>query len=185
MWRSLYCGFWITFRLTPALLAVVLYYAYIMEHLGTGPQWNLTIKRNADLCKESLWKNILYIQTFFPFEQTVSNKAHKWLLSISTNLLLVIWIPSKGYSENIDWELSANTEAFISCRSRLNIMLADAVRGKKGSRVGKAEWGYWIMIPRDCQDWSTSWYAILAADMVRGGIGEFVNDTDGPAFLDC
>ena len=25
---------------------------------------------------------------------------------------------------------------------------------------------------------------ILAANMVRGGIGEFVNDTDGPAFLE-
>jgi hypothetical protein len=58
-------------RLTPALMAVVLFYAYVMEHVGTGPQWNMVVKKNADICKESLWRNILYIQNFYPFEQMV------------------------------------------------------------------------------------------------------------------
>jgi hypothetical protein len=72
-------------RLTPALLAVLLFYAYVMEHLGSGPQWNMTVRRNADFCKKNLWKNLLYIQNFFPFEQMVSflcNKEYPWEIFI-------------------------------------------------------------------------------------------------------
>jgi hypothetical protein len=58
-------------RLTPAVLAVGLFYAHVLEHLGTGPMWHLVVKKNADLCKDGLWRNILYIQNFFPFEKMV------------------------------------------------------------------------------------------------------------------
>lgn len=61
------------FRLTPALLAVCLYYAYVMEYLGTGPQWTSVVTANADICKTNFWKNILYIQNFYPFEEMVIN----------------------------------------------------------------------------------------------------------------
>ena len=52
--------------------------------------------------------------------------------------------------------------AFISCRCRLNIMLAGASRGKR-REVGMEEvkWDYRMFILGDCQDWRTSWYAIL------------------------
>lgn len=63
------------FRLTPALIAVVLFYAYVMEHLGAGPQWTSSVTSNADLCKTHLWRNILYIQNFFMFEEMVSEKS--------------------------------------------------------------------------------------------------------------
>ena len=53
------------------LLAVVFWYAYVMEHTGTGPQWNAVIKTNADICKENSWLNFLYVQNFFPFEEMV------------------------------------------------------------------------------------------------------------------
>ncbi|KAJ9593682.1 hypothetical protein L9F63_014777, partial [Diploptera punctata] len=74
-------------RLTPALLALVLFYAYVMEHTGDGPLWNLTVKRNADICKESFWKNILYIQTFFPFEQMCATHTHHLALDMQLSLL--------------------------------------------------------------------------------------------------
>ncbi|XP_069696138.1 nose resistant to fluoxetine protein 6-like [Periplaneta americana] len=74
-------------RLTPALLAVVLFYAYVLEHIGTGPQWNLAVKRNADLCKESFWRNILYIQNFFPFEQMCATHTHQLALDMQLSLL--------------------------------------------------------------------------------------------------
>ena len=45
------------------------------------------------------------------------------------------------------WELSANTVAFISCRSRLTIMLAGATRWR--GEVGEAEWGYHMLILGD------------------------------------
>ncbi|PNF21731.1 hypothetical protein B7P43_G10364 [Cryptotermes secundus] len=74
-------------RLTPALLAVVLFYAYVLEHLGAGPQWNLAVKRNADFCKESFWRNILYIQNFFPFEQMCATHTHQLALDMQLSLL--------------------------------------------------------------------------------------------------
>ena len=40
-----------------------------------------------------------------------------------------------------------------------------------------------MLIPGNWRDFKTSWYA-LVADMVRGGMREFVDDTDGPAFLE-
>jgi hypothetical protein len=59
-------------RLVLPLSVVLLFYAFIWEHLGTGPQWNAVVDKNADLCKESMWKNLLFIQNFYPIEDMVS-----------------------------------------------------------------------------------------------------------------
>ena len=60
------------FRLTPSLVAVVFWYAFVMEHTGSGPQWNASVKVNADMCKWNGWFNLLYIQNILPFEKMVS-----------------------------------------------------------------------------------------------------------------
>ena len=60
------------FRLSPALLAVVFWYAFVMEHIGSGPQWNSIVMANAELCKYNAWTTLLYVQNFFPFEEMVS-----------------------------------------------------------------------------------------------------------------
>lgn len=62
-------------RLVLPLAIVLLFYAYIWEHLGTGPQWSAVVDKNADLCKQNLWKNLLFIQNFYPFEDTVRSSA--------------------------------------------------------------------------------------------------------------
>lgn len=59
-------------RLVLPLAVVLLFYAYVWEHLGTGPQWSSVVDKNADLCKQSLWKNLLFIQNFYPIENMVS-----------------------------------------------------------------------------------------------------------------
>ena len=58
-------------RLLPSLLVVLLFYAWIWEHTGNGPQWNAVVTKNADICKENMWKNVFFIQNFFPFEEMV------------------------------------------------------------------------------------------------------------------
>lgn len=58
-------------RLVLPLAIVLLFYAFIWEHLGTGPQWSSIVDKNADLCKQSFWKNLLFIQNFFPIEDMV------------------------------------------------------------------------------------------------------------------
>lgn len=59
-------------RLLLPLTIVLLFYAFLFEHLSTGPQWNIVTK-NAELCQDNLWKNLLFIQNFYSFEDMVRN----------------------------------------------------------------------------------------------------------------
>ncbi|XP_063992278.1 uncharacterized protein LOC135170416 [Diachasmimorpha longicaudata] len=74
-------------RLTPPLLVVIFWYAYVMEHTGSGPQWNNIITPNADLCKQNSWTNFFYIQNFFPFEEMCATHTHQLALDMQLSLL--------------------------------------------------------------------------------------------------
>ena len=84
-------------------------------------------------------------------------------------------------------ELSANTVAFMSCRHRLTKVLAGAGRWEKGSKGGG---GRMRLSNIDTERLSRLKYKLichfkLVADMVGGGIWEFVNDVmEGQAFLE-
>ncbi|RLU27575.1 hypothetical protein DMN91_001379 [Ooceraea biroi] len=83
-----FCRFIARFiRLTPALLAVVFWYAFVMEHLGSGPLWNSIIIPNAELCKCNAWTNLLYVQNFFPFEEMCATHTHQLALDMQLSLL--------------------------------------------------------------------------------------------------
>lgn len=58
-------------RLVPQLAIVLLFYAYIWDHLGTGPQWSAVVSKNAELCQTNFWKNLLFIQNVYPLEDMV------------------------------------------------------------------------------------------------------------------
>lgn len=62
-------------RLVVPLAIILIFYAFLYEHIGTGPQWNIVTK-NAELCQTNLWKNLLFIQNFYPFEEMVGS----WLI---------------------------------------------------------------------------------------------------------
>lgn len=74
-------------RLTPALFAVVLYYAFVMEHTGSGPQWGTIVTANSDLCKANMWRNLLYIQNFFKFEEMCGPHTHQ--LALDTQMFVL------------------------------------------------------------------------------------------------
>ncbi|KAK7871932.1 hypothetical protein R5R35_009735 [Gryllus longicercus] len=74
-------------RLTPALVALVLFYGYVFEHLGQGPQWGRVVQQNADICKRNMWRNVLYIQNFFPFEDMCATHTHQLALDMQLSLL--------------------------------------------------------------------------------------------------
>ncbi|XP_015511176.1 uncharacterized protein LOC107217967 [Neodiprion lecontei] len=83
-----FCRFVTRFiRLTPVLLAVVFWYAFVMEHVGSGPQWNSVVKSNADLCKKNAWTNLLYIQNFLPFEEMCATHTHQLALDMQLSLI--------------------------------------------------------------------------------------------------
>nr|CAD7449544.1 unnamed protein product [Timema bartmani] len=88
-------------RLTPALISLVVFYAYIWEHLGNGPMWNKVVKRNADLCKMSMWRNMLYVQNFYPVEEMCATHTHQLAvdmqLSLVAPLLVYLLFVSQGW----------------------------------------------------------------------------------------
>nr|CAD7402723.1 unnamed protein product [Timema cristinae] len=98
-WKRRYLGRFI--RLTPALISMVVFYAYIWEHLGNGPMWNKVVKKNADLCKVSMWKNMLYVQNFYPIEEMCATHTHQlsldMQLSLVAPLLVYLLFVSQGW----------------------------------------------------------------------------------------
>ncbi|XP_072742660.1 uncharacterized protein [Anoplolepis gracilipes] len=94
-----FCRFIARFvRLSPALLAVVFWYAFVMEHMGSGPQWNSVIMANAELCKHNAWTNLLYVQNFFPFEEMCATHTHQLALDMQLSLfapMLVFFLQYK------------------------------------------------------------------------------------------
>ncbi|KYM99948.1 Nose resistant to fluoxetine protein 6 [Cyphomyrmex costatus] len=88
-----FCRFIARFiRLSPALLAVVFWYAFVMEHIGSGPQWNSVVMANAELCKYNAWTNLLYVQNFFPFEEMCATHTYQLALDMQLSLLAPILV---------------------------------------------------------------------------------------------
>ncbi|CAG9090511.1 unnamed protein product [Plutella xylostella] len=81
-------------RLTPALLAVVLFYAYIWDHISWGPRWGTLVTRNAELCQESWWWNILYVQNYFGMEEMCAPQTHQLALDMQLTIAggALLWI---------------------------------------------------------------------------------------------
>ena len=76
--------------------------------------------------------------------------------------------------------------AFISCRGRLTKVLAGAARRGTGSKGGGGRVRISYVDTRELAGFQNKLicHFILAADMVEGGIWEFVNNTDRSAFLE-
>jgi hypothetical protein len=56
----------------PSLGVVVLIFAFILPHLGSGPQWPLMVNENGKFCASNGWRNVLFIQNFYRAEDMVN-----------------------------------------------------------------------------------------------------------------
>ncbi|GLV31608.1 drop dead [Carabus blaptoides fortunei] len=81
-------------RITPSLVFVLLYYAYIMDIIGEGPLWNTVITPNADLCKDYWWRNLLFIQNIYPFQDMCATHTHQLALDMQLSLVapILVWL---------------------------------------------------------------------------------------------
>ncbi|KAK6625957.1 hypothetical protein RUM43_006256 [Polyplax serrata] len=79
-------------RLTPSLLAVLLFYAYVWDHLGSGPLWNTLVKQNAILCQNYMWRNLLYLQNYFAFENMCAPQTHQLALDMQLSAMAPIFV---------------------------------------------------------------------------------------------
>ncbi|KAK6625896.1 hypothetical protein RUM43_006195 [Polyplax serrata] len=51
-------------RIAPVYLLVIFFYAHFLEHLGTGPVWNMRVGREAERCRKNWWTNFLFINNY-------------------------------------------------------------------------------------------------------------------------
>ncbi|XP_062700200.1 uncharacterized protein LOC109417217 [Aedes albopictus] len=88
-------------RLTLPLIPVLIFYSVVWEHLGNGPQWGDVVVKNADLCKHNFWKNILFVQNWYPVEESCAphtfQLAVEMQLAILAPLLLIILTANPFY----------------------------------------------------------------------------------------
>ncbi|XP_053699469.1 uncharacterized protein LOC128746446 [Sabethes cyaneus] len=88
-------------RLTLPLIPVLIFYSWIWEHLGNGPQWGDVVVKNANLCKFNFWNNILFTQNWYPIEEGCAphtfQLAIEMQLSIIAPFLLIVLTKSPFY----------------------------------------------------------------------------------------
>jgi peptidoglycan/LPS O-acetylase OafA/YrhL len=63
-------------RIMPPMAALIIFATFILPKLGSGPQWNIIITFQADLCKKNCWRNFLLIHNWFGFENICMTHLH-------------------------------------------------------------------------------------------------------------
>lgn len=69
------------------MVAAISFSAWILPYIGNGPQWGPLIEENSNLCQQSFWKNIFFVQNFFPVQEQCS--PHLQQIAIDCQLFLV------------------------------------------------------------------------------------------------
>ncbi|CAH2015878.1 unnamed protein product [Acanthoscelides obtectus] len=84
-----FCKFYIHrfLRLSPSLGVVVLFYATIFYHVGSGPFWTFINYFFIDYCKENWWSTLLYVQNYVhPNNMCI---GQSWYLAVDTQMYLL------------------------------------------------------------------------------------------------
>lgn len=64
------------FRVMPPVAALIVFGTFLLPLLGSGPQWPTMIMRQAEMCKETWWRNFLMIHNWFGFENICMTHTH-------------------------------------------------------------------------------------------------------------
>lgn len=90
------------FRIVPPLIALILITVYVVPLLGSGPLWGVAVTRVSSVCKQHWWRNLLFIQNWFGFENMCLLHTHHIgtdfeLFLIATFLIILLFKkPKKG-----------------------------------------------------------------------------------------
>ncbi|KAJ6640290.1 Nose resistant to fluoxetine protein 6, partial [Pseudolycoriella hygida] len=85
-------------RLFPSLVAAISFSAWILPYIGSGPQWGPLIEQNSELCQQNLWKNIFFLQNFFPAHEQCSPHLQQICIEFQLFLLapLLVYLMEKN-----------------------------------------------------------------------------------------
>ncbi|CAH0717420.1 unnamed protein product, partial [Brenthis ino] len=80
-------------RLTPALAAIVFFYAYIWDNISSGPMWGTLVTKNVEICQKGWWWNLLYIQNYHGLENMCAPQTHHMALDFQLTILggIIVW----------------------------------------------------------------------------------------------
>ncbi|XP_058125907.1 uncharacterized protein LOC131285559 [Anopheles ziemanni] len=88
-------------RLAFPLIPVLVFYAWIWEHLGSGPQWGDVVVKNANLCKHNYLSNLFFIQNWYPVEEACAphtvQLAIEMQLSVLAPFLMIVLVKNPFY----------------------------------------------------------------------------------------
>lgn len=63
-------------RITPSIVAIILFGTFIIPLLGSGPLWSSIVIHPATLCKSYWWRNLLFIHNWYRFEDMCMLHTH-------------------------------------------------------------------------------------------------------------
>lgn len=64
------------FRIMPPMAALIIFATFVLPQLGSGPQWNMVINYQSELCKTTWWRTILMLHNWFGFENICITNTH-------------------------------------------------------------------------------------------------------------
>lgn len=87
-------------RLLPSVLALVLFTSWIFPHIGSGPQWQQLVVRNADVCRGQLWSHLFFVQNWFPVDEQCAPQLQHLAVDMQLYVLapLIIWLLNREAS---------------------------------------------------------------------------------------
>ncbi|XP_046665194.1 nose resistant to fluoxetine protein 6-like [Homalodisca vitripennis] len=74
-------------RITPIYMLMVVCYAAVLPHLGSGPVWKLKAGLEAERCSNNWWTNLLYINNYINADQMCMFQS--WYISCDMHYSLV------------------------------------------------------------------------------------------------
>jgi hypothetical protein len=64
------------FRIVPPMAALIIFGTFLLPILSNGPQWNMLITNQSQLCKVTWWRNFFMIHNWFGFENICMTHTH-------------------------------------------------------------------------------------------------------------
>ena len=95
-------------RITPSIVAIILFGTFIIPLLGSGPLWSSIVIHPATLCKNYWWRNLLFIHNWYRFEDMCMLHTHHVgtdfeLFLIAPFIIYILFIVSFIFHTKLHW----------------------------------------------------------------------------------
>ncbi|XP_050546637.1 nose resistant to fluoxetine protein 6-like [Daktulosphaira vitifoliae] len=76
-------------RLTATMAVVITYSTIYLPGMNNGPMWNMVITKPVEICNKNWWKNVLYIQNWFGFENMCFTNTYQLAVDFQLYILAI------------------------------------------------------------------------------------------------